>query len=494
MSATLMQVLDTTIVNVALPHMQGALNAAPDQISWTLTSYLISSAIFMPLTGYFSDMLGRKKYLLLCIGGFTIASAFCGAAQSLSEIVLFRLLQGIFGAALVPLSQAIMVDIYELKERGKAMAIWGVGVMAGPVLGPTLGGYLTDILSWRWTFYVNVPIGIIALILAWQVVPDTIKKKRSMDWNSLALISLAIGSLQYFLDRGNQDDWFNAHNIQLAALLCIAGFIGFILRSLNHNMRKSNKSVFDLHVFKDRNFTIASLLLAIIGLGLYGTMVIQPLFLESLLNYPALSAGWVMAPMGIGSMLSMMLVGKIINYIKPRNIIIVGIIFTAIGTYFCTYYSQNIDFWWLIWPTFLRGFGLGMTFVPLAVLAFSTLPNHLKAEATGVYSLIRTLGSSIGIAITLTIFTRHTQIAWNQLGGFINPYNPNLINYLSAIHLKLTTPIAHAILGKVLNEQAQTLSFVNVYAFITWSFLFMLPLAFLIKDQGGNSLVDNTHN
>ncbi len=477
MSATLIQVLDMTIVNVALPHIQGSLGVNADEISWTLTIYLVSSAIFMPLTGFFTARIGQKNYLLLSIAGFTIASALCGASTSLFEIVFFRFLQGVFGAALVPLSQAIMTSIYPDSERGKAMAIWGMGVMVGPILGPTLGGYLTELSNWRWIFYVNVPIGLMALLLTWQVVPDTLKKPRSMDWLGLFYVALAIGAGQYLLDRGNQQDWFNALDIKIAALLSVGGLIAFIL----HQFRHPTLMVFDLSVFRDRNFTVASLLLALMGIGMFGAMVLLPIMLEGVLNYPVLTTGLVMAPRGISGMFSMIVVGKITNYFDARWLIAIGIILSLLGIEGCTHYSENINQWWIIWPLLLQGFGLSMIFVPLSTVAFATLPAEKRADAAGVYSLMRTLGSSIGISVTITLFTRHTQIAWNYLNGFIQPYNPAVYHYLSALNLLPSQPLAASILGQELSNQAQMVAFVSVFYFIMASFIVMLPMVLLLK-------------
>lgn len=477
MSATLMQVIDTTIVNVALPHMQGSLGASSDEITWTLTSYLVSSAIFMPLTGYFSDLFGRKNYLILSIAGFTLSSALCGASVTLGELVVFRLLQGVFGACLVPLSQAILADIFPPDERGKAMAIWGIGVMVGPILGPTLGGYLTDVASWRWTFYVNVPVGIATLLLSY-VVPDSPRRKRSMDWPGLAMISLAIGSLQYVLDRGNQDDWFNSTNICVAAYLSFTGLFGFIL----HNLQKKTDVVFDLSIFKDRNFTVASILLCIVGLGLYGMMVIQPIMMEGLYDYPALTTGLMMAPRGISGMVSMVIVGKLINRIDARWIIITGILISIAGMLINTNYSVNyISPFWLIIPVLLQGFGLGMIFVPLSTVAYSTLSTHLRTEAAGLFSLLRTIGSSVGISIAITIYTRSTQRFWNLLGGFVNPYNPYLYQYLHDTHLSLANPLSIALFAKEVQQQASMLAFINVFSVIMWCFVMMIPLVMLLS-------------
>lgn len=477
MSATLIQVLDTTIVNVALPHMQGNLNATATEITWVLTSYLVASAILMPLTGFFTDRLGRKKYLLISIAGFVITSALCGAATNVTQIVLFRMLQGAFGAALVPLSQAIMTDIYSEEERGTAMAIWGMGVMIGPVLGPTLGGYLTDITSWRWNFYINVPIGMLSFLLAYRYVPDTPKKARQMDWVGLILISMAIGSTQYFLDRGNQNDWFASTEICVAAFIAVMSFLGFLLHSTIH---KEN-AVFDLSIFSDRNFTIGSLLLAVMGLGLFGAMVVAPLMLENLFNYPVLTTGLVMAPRGLSGMVSMMIVGKIIRYVDPRWLIITGVITSGLGMWLGTSYNLGISPGWVIGPFILQGLGLGMIFVPLSAVAFSTLPAQSRAEGAGLFSLLRTLGSSIGISIVITLFTRHTQMAWNQLGGHISFYNLSVARFLSHLQLTVSNVVSVKVLARTLTAQAQMIAFVNIYAFITASFILMIPLVLMLK-------------
>jgi len=477
MSATIMQVLDTTIVNVALPHMQGQLGATPDQISWVLTSYLVMSGIFMPLTGYFSDKLGQKDYLLISILGFVVASALCGIATNLAEMVLFRLLQGMFGAALVPLSQSIMVQTFPANERGKAMAIWGVGVMVAPILGPTLGGYLTEALNWRWTFYINLPVGVFSLLLAWRLVPDTEKRQRGMDWIGLLLMTLAIGGLQFILDRGNRDDWFNSNTIQMVTIVTIAGWVGFVY----HALTAKNHTLFDLRIFRDRNFSTSSVLLAVFGLGLFGAIVLQPIMLENLFDYPASTAGLMMAPRGIASMVSMILVGRLITRVEPRVLITIGTLLCGIGSYAMTKYSLYVDQWWLIWPIVVQGFGLGMVFVPLSTVAFTTLPREASAEAAGIFSLMRTVGSSIGISIVTTVMIRHMQIAWNEIGGHIQPFNPALAPYLSGLNLNMSDPAAAGILAQELARQAQMVGLLDAFMFITWSFVFMLPLVLLLR-------------
>ena len=477
MAATVMQVLDTTIVNVALPHMAGQLNATPDQISWVLTSYLVASGIFMPLTGYFTDRLGQRNFLLWSIAGFVIASVLCGLSTNLTEIVLFRILQGVFGAALVPLSQSIMLRSYPQSERGKAMAIWGIGVMVGPILGPTLGGYLTDVLSWRWTFFINLPIGILSLLIAWKVIPNTERKPRSMDWLGMALLFIAIGGLQLVLDRGNQDDWFDSHNIQIATLLSVFGFLGFAYHGLTHR----GDTLFDLRIFRDKNFTTSSLLIAAFGLGLYGMMVLQPMLLESLLGIPTFTTGLLMAPRAVASMLSMFVVGRLVNKVDPRALILVGITFSTLGTYGATHYNLDVDTWWLVWPVVVQGLGLGMVFVPLSTIAFSTLDQKHSAEASGLYSLLRTIGSSIGISIVAATLTRHTQMAWNQLGAHIQLFNPALPAYLAPLHLEAQDPQAAALLAHELSRQAQMIGFLDAFTLIMWSFIAMAPMVLLLR-------------
>ncbi len=488
MSATVLQALDTTIVNVALPHMQGQLGATPDQISWVLTSYLVASGICMPLTGYFADRLGQKNFLLISILGFVVSSALCGISTNLAEIVLFRLLQGVFGAALVPMSQSIMVQTFPHEERGKAMAIWGIGVMVGPILGPTLGGYITEVLNWRWTFYINLPVGVLSLFLAWRMVPDSPRRERRMDWLGLLLMSLAVGALQFVLDRGAEDDWFSSWSIRFAAALSVASLVGFLYHGLMH----PRKALFDPHIFRDRNFATASLLLAVFGLGMYGAMVLQPMMLENLLNYPTSTTGLIMAPRGIASMISMMLVGRLISRVEPRALIAFGIVLSAIGSYAMTMYNLDIDSWWLIWPVVVQGLGLGMIFVPLSTVAFATLPKEQSAEAAGIYSLMRTIGSSIGISIATTVMTRNMQVAWNQIGGHITVYNQAISGYLQGLNLNLTDPAAIAVLAQSLARQAQMLGMLDAFKLISWSFIAMLPMVLLIGRSGRKGGSDDT--
>ena len=477
MSATLIQVLDTTIVNVARPHMAGELGATTDQVSWVLTSYLVSSAIVMPLTGYFADTVGRKRFLLASITGFVIASALCGIAQNLWQIVAFRLLQGVFGAALVPLSQAIMGEAYPPEERGKAMAIWGLGVMVGPVLGPTLGGWLTDVASWRWTFYINVPVGALSLFLASSYVPESTRRERRMDWTGLALLGSGIAALQYFLDRGTSQDWFAALDICVAAAVAAAGVAGFIW----HSWRRGREALFDLRIFSDRNFAIACAAMLALGLGLFGGLVMQPVLLEGLLGYPIVTTGLVMAPRGVATAVAMLVVGRLVGKVDARVLVGTGMLVSAAGSHFMTRYSLDVSTFWIIWPALLQGLGLGLIFVPLSTIAYATLPRDRMAEAAGIYSLVRTIGAAVGISVVTTVMTRQAQVLWNELGGHITRYNAAVIEYLRGLHLTPDDPRAAALLASQVGQQAQIGAMLDVFQLTVWSFLAMLPLVLLLR-------------
>jgi MFS transporter, DHA2 family, multidrug resistance protein len=478
MAATVMQVLDTTIVNVALPHMQGELSATPDQISWVLTSYMVSSGIFMPLTGYFTHRFGQKKFLTVSIVGFVVASVMCGLSTSLSQIVTFRLLQGVSGAALVPLSQSIMVATFPHNERGKAMAIWGIGVMVGPILGPTLGGWLTEFMSWRWTFFINLPVGILSSFLVLRYIPDTERSERSMDWMGLTLMAMGVAGLQFLLDRGSTDDWFSSPVIQFSAFVSAVGFIGFFFHTITHK----GHALFSPEIFTDRNFVTASLLMAFLGLGLFGSMLLQPLMLEGLMNYPTLTTGLTLAPRGIASMFSMMLVGKLINRMDPRWLIIAGIGIFTLGSYQTTQYSLDMGIWRVIYPMMLQGMGLGMVFIPLSTMAFSTLAPQYAAEAAGMYSLLRTIGSGIGISVVATVLTTHAQIAWHHVGGDLQAYNPALLPYLNHLGISSITPESIGVLFRLLSRQSQMIGFLDAYMFVTVGFVVMTPLVFIMRN------------
>lgn len=476
MSATFMQVLDTTIVNVALPYMAGELSATPDQISWVLTSYLVASAVFIPLTGYFTDRFGQRRFLLICMSGFVIASGLCGMATSLEQIVIFRVLQGVLGASLIPLSQSIMLQVFTSEERGRAMGIWGMGVMVGPILGPTLGGYLTEVLNWRATFFINLPIGAVSILLALRTVPDTPKRARPLDWTGFVLLFLGIGGLQFVIDRGNQEDWFESSLIQTVAALSVFGLLAFVFRSL----RDPTHALIDIRLFRDRNFTTATTLVSLFCVSMFAAIVLTPIFLENLLGYPADTAGWLMAPRGIASLFSMVWVGRMVNHVPPRRLAFIGLALWTLGSFPMAGYNLNVSIWFLVWPAVIQGFALGFVFVPMATLAYATVPRQSMAEAAGLYNLCRTVGSSLGISIIATIMTRQTQVAWSETGSHIHSYNPAVNSYLGRLGLDITDPQAPGVLVRELARQAQMIGMVDAFAAIAWSFLLMLPFALLL--------------
>lgn len=477
MTAAFMQVIDTTIVNVALPHMQGSLNASVDEITWTLTGYLVASAICMPLTGFLSDFFGRKKYLILAILGFTLSSALCGASTSITQIVLFRMLQGLFGAALVPLSQAIMADIFPVNERGFAMTVWGMGVTLGPILGPTLGGYITDTSSWRWIFYINIPVGGIAFLLC-RFVPEYAEQKRSLDWKGLILLSLGIGGLQYVLDQGNRADWFNSQKIIWISILATFALFYFVI----HFLENKKNNLFNLMIFKDRNFSLGCITIGIFCMGFYGVAVLQPLLMEHLLGYSVLITGLALAPRGLSTMLCMIISNKLTRILDPRIIMLIGAICCMIGTYASSLFNLDVNLFWLIWASVFQGAGMGLIMSPLTTLSYSTLPANLRTDAAGIFNLLRTFGGSMGISISITYFTRHTQFFWNQLISHTQLTSHTMNQYLSHFHyLFLGAQEKLMFLNQLVIRQSQMLSFNLTFVFVACLFSIMIPLILFMK-------------
>lgn len=477
MGAAIMQILDTTIVTVALPHMQGELGANATQISWVLTSYLISSGIFMPLTGFMTDRFGQRTYLIWSIVGFTAASMLCGIATSIDEIVVFRLIQGVAGAGLMPTAQAILLNIYPREERGNAMAIFGVGAMVGPIMGPTLGGYLTQVLSWRWTFFVNLPVGALALAGVWLLVPQTEKKERHADWLGFAFLVIAISCMQFVFDRGQQDGWFASHVIQATALLSAFGFICLVLR----NLEMGKDAIFDLRVFADRNFAVSALLLSTFMFSMYGMMALQPQMLETLFGYPTFTTGLVLAPRGLGSMLSMFLAGRLISRVGARPLMLTGMLCAVFSSWVMTHYSLQTDQWWFIWPVFVQGFGLGLIFVPLATVTFATMPEEKTAEAAGIRQIARSIASGLGIAVSSAVVSQQTQTAWNQMGAHLSPSSPETVRRLHELGLSPHDPGAGAVLGRLLGQQAHFQGMIDAFVLLTATAAVGVPILLLLK-------------
>jgi len=475
MLATIMQALDTTIANVALPHMQGSLEASQDQITWVLTSYIVSSAIALPLTGWLCAKWGRRKVFLVSVIGFTIASALCGLSTSLLGMVLARLLQGIFGAALVPLSQAVLLDINPPQKVGQAMAIWGAGIMVGPILGPMLGGWLTDNLDWRWVFFINVPVGMFALYGIWRYLPENKPKTQPLDMFGFVSLSLAIGLLQMFLDRGELLDWFDSWEIRLEAAGTLVAFAFFAV----HTATVRGTSFLNRDLLKDRNFVTGSAFGFIVGIVLYGTMALLPTFLQTLLDYPVVYTGMVTAPRGIGTMLAMIVVGRLVTRVDLRVIMATGFSLIALALWQMTHVTLQMDSSLIITSGFIQGVGIGFTFVPLSAATFATLAPRLRNEGTPIYSLMRNIGASVGISIVQALLTRGMAQNHAQLASLLDPRNLGLADLPAA--MSPATQAGLAVLNMEVTRQAALLAYINDFWIMMAMTVLSIPLLMLIR-------------
>jgi DHA2 family multidrug resistance protein len=475
MLATLMQALDTTIANVALPNMQGTLSATQDQISWVLTSYIVAAAIATPATGWLASVMGRRHLLLIAITGFTIASVLCGMATSIGAMVAFRLLQGLFGAALVPLSQSTLLDVYPREKHGAAMALWGMGVMVGPILGPPLGGWLTDSYSWHWVFLINVPIGALALIGVAASLPTDDTHPSRFDWRGFAFLAIGIGALQLFLDRGEQKDWWSSAEIQIEAALA---FLGFYLYFVHWKTRE--RSFLDLGLFKDRNFLASNVFIFVLGVVLFATMALLPPFLQNLMNYPVVTTGILLAPRGVGTLFAMMLVGRLMaRGVDARILAAVGMVLTAYSLWQMMHFNLDVPEQLIITSGIIQGLGLGLVFVPISTVAYSTLPMPKRTEAAGIFSLIRNIGSSVGISIVMTLLARNTQINHAEIASRITPFGDNAQQVASAIGPNGGNGLA--MLNAEVTRQASGIAFLNDF----WLMMIMtaaaIPLLLLLR-------------
>src|ERR1700754_457565 len=417
--AVIMQALDTTIANVALPYMQGSVSASADQINWVLTSYIVAAAIMTPPSGVLANRFGRKRILMTAVVGFVIASVLCGIAQSLVEIVAFRLLQGFFGAALVPLGQSVLLDIYTAEERGSAMAVFGVSVMVGPVLGPVIGGWLTDHYSWRWVFYINVPLGVLAFAgISFFLSETRTSAAAKLDWLRFCALSLAIAAMQVFLDRGAQLDWFFFFQILIEAVVCASALYIFLVHTLTAKNSFVNPSL-----FRDRNFSVGVLFIFIVGITYLASLALLTPFLQTLMGYPVVTAGIVMGPRGLGTMACMFLVGRLVGKVDTRWLLFIGLAITAWAMYDMTGWTPDVSQWTIISTGFIQGAGLGFLFVPLTTIAFATLPAQMRGEGTGLYNLSRNIGSSAGISVASALIVENPQSNHPSIASYITPYN-----------------------------------------------------------------------
>lgn len=477
MIATLMQALDNTIANVALPHMQGSLGASRDQITWVLTSYVIAAAIFTAPVGWFAARFGRRRFFIICLVGFTLTSMACGLAQNLSQEVVFRFLQGCFGAALVPLSQAIMLDIYPVEQRGTAMAIWATGVMIGPILGPTLGGYLTDLYDWRWVFFINVPFGIVAVAGLTLFLKERHRdKKLRFDWTGFTALSVGLGALQLMFDRGSSKDWFSSNEIIIEAVLAGLGFYLFIV-----HMFTSEKPFIPPQLFKDAGFLSGSATMFVVGVVLLGSSALLPPYLQMLGHYSVTQTGLLMAPRGVGAMLVMIIAGRLTRYVDPRFLMGIGILCIAWAMWDMTEWTPDVSVLRLSIVTMIQGVGISFVFIPLQVIGFATLAPELRTDAAALYSLTRNIGSAIGVSATSAVLAWSVQVLHSQFAEQITPFNRALQSGAAGLFYGPSTPFGIQGAEAQVQYAALVSAYANDFMMMFWVCLPMLPLLFFMK-------------
>jgi DHA2 family multidrug resistance protein len=477
MGATLMQALDQTIANVALPYMQGSLSASSDEITWVLTSYITAAAIMTAPVGWFASRFGRKRFFITCLIGFTITSMMCGAAQSLSQMVLFRVLQGCFGAALVPLSQATMLDIYPPEKRGAAMAIWGVGVMIGPILGPTLGGYLTELYNWRYVFYINLPFGILAILGLMFFMPR-VRGQSAMrfDWIGFSVLSMGIGGLQLMLDRGQDQDWFTSSEIMVECVLGLLGIYLFVVHLLT-----AARPFIRPGIFRDRNFSAGLAMMFAMGTILVSSSALMAPWLQNLANYPVATAGLTMAPRGIGTMAAMMFAGRYSTRIDARLLMGVGILMLCWSMWVMTGWTPDVTEREVALVIVVQGAGLGLVFIPLQVLAFATLPVALRTDGASLFSLFRNIGAAIGVSVTSGLLARNAQALHAEIGAYANPFNRALQNGTARHMLDPVHAHGAAVLDQLINQQAQIIAYMDDYRLMIFTTAPALLLLLLMR-------------
>jgi MFS transporter, DHA2 family, multidrug resistance protein len=476
MTATIMQALDTTIANVALPYMQGTLSASQDQINWVLTSYIVAAAIMTAPVGWIANRFGRKRIFILCSGGFTVASVLCGLAQDINQMVLFRLLQGMFGAALVPLSQAVMLDSYALHERAKAMSIWGMGVMMGPIMGPSLGAWLTETYSWHWVFFVNLPFGIFT-VLGLMVFMDETGKNRELrfDWFGFLALAVGIGALQIALDRGEQLGWLESNEIIAEFIISIIGFYYFFAHSLT-----TPTPFVQFAIFKDKNFVGGCVFMAVMGLVLFSTMAVSSPFLQNVIGYPIITAGLLLATRGCGTFVAMMMVGRLMRYIEARTLIVSGLSLTCLSLFYMTGWTDQTGVPEIVVVSVAQGFGFGLVFVPLSTVAFLTLPNHLRTDGTAMLTLMRNVASSIGISVVIAQLTEGSRRVYAVLSQHVNPFNHAMQMPDVRGMIDMGTDKGRAMMDAIVNLQAQIIAFSQDYQMVMIFTLCAIPLAIMI--------------
>jgi DHA2 family multidrug resistance protein len=494
MFATFMEVLDTTVVNVSLPHIAGSLSATVDEATWALTSYLVANAVVLPMTGWLAGFIGRKRLLMISVAGFTTASLLCGLAPNLATLVFFRIVQGATGGALQPLSQAVLLEAFKPEDRGKAMAFWALGIVVAPILGPVLGGYLTDNYSWRWVFYINLPVGIASLVMTRAFIFDPAYIRnvgRRVDYWGIGLLAVGIGALQFVLDKGQEDDWFTSHAIVTLSVIAAVALVALIIRELT-----AGDPVVDLRVFKERSYAVGVFLMTVLGFVLYGSLVLLPIMLQTLLGYPPLQAGIAMAPRGIGSFVFMPFVGLLTGHVDSRKLLFCGLVLGGSTLIWLGQINLQAGYWDIFWPQWVQGMAMGLLFVPLTTVTMSGISREKMGNATSLFNLMRNLGGSIGIAATSTMLARNEVRVATSLGTHMSAYDPMTTSRLSsmtdafmAAGADRVTALsrAQAALAFELHRQATMVTFVHIFQLLGGLFVALSPLVLLMKKPAASS-------
>jgi DHA2 family multidrug resistance protein len=500
MFATFMEVLDTTVVNVSLPHIAGSLSASIDEATWALTSYLVANAIILPMTGWLASTFGRKRLLMLSVVGFTAASFLCGLAPTLGTLIVFRILQGATGGALQPLSQAVLLEAFTPQDRGKAMGFWALGIVVAPILGPVLGGWLTDNYSWRWVFYINIPVGIASIVMTKLYIfdpPYLRTESRRVDYWGMGMLAVGIGALQIVLDKGQQEDWFESTFITALAVISVVTLVALIVHELT-----TDEPIVDLRVFKARSYAVGVFLMTVVGFVLYGSMVLLPVMLQTLLAYPPLQAGIAMAPRGMGAFVMMPITGLMTGRFDPRKLLSVGLMIGGASLLWLSALNLQAGYWDIFWPQLIQGVGMSLLFVPLTTVSMDPIPRERMGNATSLFNLMRNIGGSVGIAVTGTMLSRHSQSTTAMLGANVTPYNPAAQTMLAQMKSAFiaagadavtATNRAYAALFGVVQRQATMMSFVSIFQLLGVMFFALVPLVLLMKRPKGGGHVEAAH-
>lgn len=484
MLPTLIEIIDTSIVNVSLDHIRGSLSAGIDEATWTISAYLVSNAIVIPMSGWLSRLFGRKRYQIGSIILFTASSFLCGSAWNLQSLIFFRILQGLGGGGLVPISQSILLEAFPPKQHGIAMAIFGVGAMFGPIVGPILGGWITDNWSWRWIFYINIPIGILSVVMNYIVIRDPsymTRLKMKIDYAGLILLAVGLGSLQFILDKGQREDWFSSPLIMTFAAISFVSLVFLVINELY-----TSQPIVNLRLFKDRTFGSGSIVMFFVFFNLFGSIIVLPIFLQTLMGYSAYDAGMVLGPGGLATLIVMPIAGFLITRVNPKRILGLGIFICALTTYMMSKFNAQTDFWHFVWPRVTLGIGMGFTFIPLTTLTLSHIPRELMGQASSLYNLLRNLGGSFGIAFVTTMVSRRAQAHQTDLVSHLSPYDPAFVTAKAKLGSALAMKGQYnlppeGILQREVLRQSSLLAYNDTFLTLSMMTLAVLGLVFMME-------------